>query len=155
MKEKVTVRRLKVKVKVSQSCLTLCEPMDYIAHGILQAGILEWVAIPFFMGSAQPRNRTRVSCTAGGFFISWATREAHYSITRSSKLEKRLRERDKKSVTIKAAETLSLMKKRKEKQNQKILHRIYRWAFSKMVLSKWHWFFFFPQIEWSKLWNDY
>ena len=38
---------LKVKVKVAQSCLTLCNPMDYTVHEILQARILEWVAFPF------------------------------------------------------------------------------------------------------------
>ena len=37
----------KVKVKVAQSCPTLCDPMDYTIHGILQAKILEWVAFPF------------------------------------------------------------------------------------------------------------
>ena len=37
----------KMKVKVTQSCPTVCEPMDYIAHGILEARILEWVAFPF------------------------------------------------------------------------------------------------------------
>ena len=37
---------------------------------------LEWVAYPFSRGSSQPRNRTRLSCIAGGFFTSWATREA-------------------------------------------------------------------------------
>ena len=45
-----------VIVKVSQSCLTLCDPMDYTVNGILQARILEWVAIPFFRGSSQPRD---------------------------------------------------------------------------------------------------
>ena len=35
------------EVKVTQLCLTLCDPIDYIVHGILQARILEWVAIPF------------------------------------------------------------------------------------------------------------
>ena len=44
-----------VKVKVAQSCPTLCDPMDYTVHGILQARILEWVAVPFSMGSSQPR----------------------------------------------------------------------------------------------------
>ena len=63
------------KVKISQSCLTLCDPMDYTVHGILQARILEWVAFPFSRGSSQPRDRTQVSHTVGGFFISWATRE--------------------------------------------------------------------------------
>ena len=58
------------KVKVTQSCLTLCDPMDYIVHGILQARILEWVAIPISKGSSQPRDRTQVSHIAGRFFLS-------------------------------------------------------------------------------------
>ena len=41
--------------------------MDYIVHGILQARILEWVAIPFSRGSSQPRHGTQVSCITGGF----------------------------------------------------------------------------------------
>ena len=44
--------------------------------GFFQARILEWVTIPFFKGSSRPRNQTRVSCTAGGFFANWALREA-------------------------------------------------------------------------------
>ena len=40
----------KVKVKVAQSFLTLCDSMDYTVHGILQARILEWVAFPFSRG---------------------------------------------------------------------------------------------------------
>ena len=67
---------VKVKVKVAQSRLTLCDPMDYTVHGILQAGILEGVAFPFSRGSSQPRDGTQASCIAGGFFTSWATREA-------------------------------------------------------------------------------
>ena len=43
-----------MKVKVTQSCPTLCDPMDYTAHGILQARILEWVAFPFSRGSPNP-----------------------------------------------------------------------------------------------------
>ena len=43
-----------VKVKVAQSCPTLCDPMDYTVRGILQARILEWVAVPFSRGSSQP-----------------------------------------------------------------------------------------------------
>ena len=50
--------------------------MDYAVRGILQSRILEWVAFPFSRGSSQTRNRTQVSCIAGGFFTSWATREA-------------------------------------------------------------------------------
>ena len=60
-------------MKGSQLCLTLCDPMEYTVHGILQARILEWVAIPFFTGSSQPRDQTQVSCIADGFFTSWAT----------------------------------------------------------------------------------
>ena len=47
---------VKVKVKATQSCLTFCDPMDYTSHGILQARILEWVAVPFSRGSSQPRD---------------------------------------------------------------------------------------------------
>ena len=46
----------KVKVKVTQLCPTLCDPMDYTVHGILHARILEWVAFPFSRGSFQPRS---------------------------------------------------------------------------------------------------
>ena len=58
---------------VTQSCPTLCDPMDCSppgssVHGILQARILEWLAIPFSRGSSQPRDQTQVSCIAGGFF---------------------------------------------------------------------------------------
>ena len=56
------------EVKVTQSCLTLCEPMDYTVRGILQARILEWVAVPFSRASSQPKDQTQVSHTAGGFF---------------------------------------------------------------------------------------
>ena len=68
--------KVKMKVKVTQSCLTFCDPLDCTVHGILQARILEWVTSPFSRGSSQPRDRTQVSCIAGGFFTSWATREA-------------------------------------------------------------------------------
>ena len=43
-------------LKVAQLCLTLCDPIDYTVHGILQARILEWGAFPFFRGSFQPRD---------------------------------------------------------------------------------------------------
>ena len=57
-------------VKVTQLCPTLCDPMDYTVHRILQARILEWVAFPFSRGSSQPKDRTQVSRMAGRFFIS-------------------------------------------------------------------------------------
>ena len=64
------------RVEVAQSCPILCEPMDYRVQGILQAGILEWVAFPFSRGCSQTRDRTQVSRIAGGFFTSRATKEA-------------------------------------------------------------------------------
>ena len=63
----------KNKVKVAQSCTTLCDPMDCTVHGTLQARILKWVAFPFSRGSSQPRGQTQVSHIAGKFFA----REAH------------------------------------------------------------------------------
>ena len=57
-------------MKITQLCPTLCEPMDYTVYGILQARILEWVAVPFSRVSSQPRDRTQVSCIASGFFTS-------------------------------------------------------------------------------------
>ena len=70
-----------LKCEVAQSCSTLCDPMDCSpsgssVHGILQARILEWVAISFSRGSSQPRDRIQVSRIAGRRFILWATREA-------------------------------------------------------------------------------
>ena len=59
-----------MKVKGAQSCPTLCDPMDYTVHGILQARILEWVAFPFSRASSQPRNQTQISHIAGRFFTS-------------------------------------------------------------------------------------
>ena len=61
---------LPVKVKDTQLCLTFCDPMDYTVYRILQARILEWVAIPFSRGSCKPRDRTQVSRIAGRFFTS-------------------------------------------------------------------------------------
>ena len=66
---------------VAQSCPTLCNPMDYSllgssVHGVIQARILEWVAIFFSRGSSWPRDWTRVSYIAGRFFPTWAIWEA-------------------------------------------------------------------------------
>ena len=67
----------------TKSCLTLCDPMDYsrqppLVHGILQARILDWIAISDSRGSSQPRDQTRVSYIAGRVFTIWATREARW-----------------------------------------------------------------------------
>ena len=63
---------------VAKLCMNSCDPMDCSPpgssiHRILQARILEWVAISFSRGSSQPRDRTHVSCIAGRFF----TTESH------------------------------------------------------------------------------
>ena len=55
----------KSEAKLTQSCPTLCDAMDYTVHGILQARILEWVTFSFSRGSSQPRDQTQVSCIAG------------------------------------------------------------------------------------------
>ena len=75
------IRCVKGKVLVTQSCPTLCDPMDYSltgssVHRIFRARILEWVAIPFSSGSSRPRDQTWVSCIADRRFTIWATREA-------------------------------------------------------------------------------
>ena len=67
------LRKRCVKVKVTQSCPTLCHTMDCnlpgsSVHEILQAGILKWVAIPFSRDSSQAMDQTQVSCIGGGFF---------------------------------------------------------------------------------------
>ena len=72
-----------VCVLVTQSRLTLCDPVDCSppgtsVHGILQA-ILEWVAIPLSRGFFQARDETQVSCIEGRFSTIGATREARCS----------------------------------------------------------------------------
>ena len=59
-----------------------CSPLCSSVHGILQARVLEWVAISFSMGSSWPRDRTRVSCTVGRRFTLWA-RESNSASCRS------------------------------------------------------------------------
>ena len=66
---------------VVESCLILCDPKDCSptgssVHGLLQARILEWAAIPFSRGSSWPRDQSLVSCIGGRFFTVWATRDA-------------------------------------------------------------------------------
>ena len=57
-----------MKAKVTQSCLTLNDSMDYTVHGILQVRMLKGVAFSFSRGSSQPRDQAQVSRMAGGFF---------------------------------------------------------------------------------------
>ena len=77
----MSCNNLCVCAKSLQSYLALCDPINCSppgpsVPGILQARILEWVAISFSRGSSQLRNWTRVSCVAGRFFTDWAMREA-------------------------------------------------------------------------------
>ena len=73
-----TLRGLCVHAQLLQSCPTLCDPVDHSppgssVHGILQAGILEWAAIPSSRGSSRPRDGTRISCGScivGRFFTA-------------------------------------------------------------------------------------
>ena len=73
-------------VKVTQLCLTLCDPMDYSlpgssVHGILQARILDWGAISFSRGSSWIRDGTSVFCIGRWVIYHWATREALIPLT--------------------------------------------------------------------------
>ena len=73
-------------MSVTQSCPTLCDPMDhslpgFSAHGLLQARILEWGAIPFSRGIYQTQGLSLVSRIAGEFLKVWATRKAHTGVT--------------------------------------------------------------------------
>ena len=70
---------------LTQLCLSLYHPRTIayqapLSMGILQARILEWVAMPSSRGSSQPRDWTQVSCIAGGFFNVWAIMEAQKAI---------------------------------------------------------------------------
>ena len=74
-------QRRKWKLLVAQLCPTFCNPMDCrppgsSVHGILQARMLEWVAIRFSRGCSWLRDRIWVSGMAGRFFTVWAIREA-------------------------------------------------------------------------------
>ena len=70
--------KMKMKVELLSRVWLFCDPVDcsppgFCVHGILQARILEWVAISFSRESSQPRNQTQVSLIAG--FNLWATRD--------------------------------------------------------------------------------
>ena len=74
-----------VDMLVAQSCPTLCDPMEcslpgFSVQGILQARILEWVAIPFSRGSSRPRDRIWVSCIGRWILYHWATRDAQIGL---------------------------------------------------------------------------
>ena len=95
---------------LTQSCPTLCNPMDcsppgFSVHGILQARILEWVALPSSGGSSKPRDPTHVSSVsalAGGLFTTRATWEAQLQIMLGHKLLKVLQFQQTVAVLTKA-----------------------------------------------------
>ena len=69
----------------SESCSVMsdsCDPLDYTVHGILQARVLEGLAVPFSRGFSQPRDWTKVSHIEGRFFTSWATEETQEYLSR-------------------------------------------------------------------------
>ena len=79
--EKKGVSQPSRKVEFTQSCPTLCDPMDFSppvssVHGIFQVRILDLVAIFFSRGSSLLRDWTKFFCIAGRVFTSWATGEA-------------------------------------------------------------------------------
>ena len=69
-----------VPTQRSNPGLPHCRQIVYQLSHKGRPSILEWVAYPFSRGSSQPRNQTRVSCVAGGFFTNWAIREAKMGI---------------------------------------------------------------------------
>ena len=79
---KVSIAAPTYIVQVAQPCLTLCDPMDYTVHGILQARKLEWVSFPFSRGSSQPRDWTQVFHIAG----RWAS-HFFYQLNRKGRRE--------------------------------------------------------------------
>ena len=70
------LKERKVKMKSFSRVRLFVTPWTIQVYGILQVRILKWVAYPFSRGSSWPRNQTRISCIAGGFFTNWAIREA-------------------------------------------------------------------------------
>ena len=77
-------------MKVAQSCLTLCNPMDYTVHGILQAGILEWVAVPFSRGSPTLQVDSLPAEPSEGVLIADKLLHPRFSRFRMGHLEKKL-----------------------------------------------------------------
>ena len=71
-----------------------CSPAGFSVHGILQARILEWVAIPFSRESSWPKDQTQVSHIAGRFFAIWATKEVLNKNIRTNNWHKQTSSRD-------------------------------------------------------------
>ena len=82
---KINYAFIQLWIYIENIIKTLCDPMDCHlpgspVHGILQTKIVEWIAYPFSRASSQCRDRTQVSCIAGGFFTVWTTSGAHIYI---------------------------------------------------------------------------
>ena len=78
IKNKESLRNCHSQVKFTQLCPILCDPMNYTVYGMNSPGQNSGVGRrSLLQGISQPRDRTQVSCIAGWFFTSWATREAH------------------------------------------------------------------------------
>ena len=127
---------------VAQLCPTLCDPLDWSPPGssVLgdsQARMLEWVAMSSSRGSFQTRAQTQVSCTAGGFFTDWATREAKKMESLCCTLEANLYSK---------SATLQLKKKTKKLS---ISFLVKKWSASCSLLSDSLW----PHGLYSK-WNS-
>ena len=94
----VNITKYYVCAKSFQLCLTLCNPVDCSppgssVHGILQARVLEWVAMPSSRGSSQPRDQTHIFMSpalAGGFFTTSTTWESPL-IIREMQIKTRMR----------------------------------------------------------------
>ena len=81
------LKRLSSSSSSTQSCLTLCDPMDYTVYGILQANTGVG-SLSLLQGSSQLRDQTQVSCIAGGFFTRGATGEAPQNIRTKENFDK-------------------------------------------------------------------
>ena len=102
----------KAKMLVAQLCVWLFATPWTVTlssssvHGDLRARILEWVAIPFSMGTSQPKDQTVVSCIAGRLFTIWATRDAYFNLKTKEKTIK-LEGKIKKQLSLEQITTLA------------------------------------------------
>ena len=127
-----------------------CDPIEYSPpgspiHGILQARILEWVAISFARGSSQPKDQTQVSCITGKFFTVWATSALVLSLGWDLLATWRISHRIQSGQCLKAIPgSSSLMCEPREIKEFPKIHRASR---SKMVIKIW-----FPEYKFTFIW---
>ena len=123
--------------------------MDYTVHEILQARILEWVAVPFFRGYSQPRDGTPVSCIAGRVFTSWTSREAErnepkemYKLLLWPSLVKRNTAHHQDAFVCKADVTRDQCEEWQERLGKDRL-----WLLVQLGASKWTWAGYLPSLS--------